>query len=42
MQFNIGKGGFVMEEVSIAAFRKTPLGHTVIKTTSFAAAANNF
>lgn len=35
-------GGFVMETVKIAAYRKTALGNTLIKTSTFVASANNF
>jgi antitoxin component YwqK of YwqJK toxin-antitoxin module len=40
--FNVYKGGFVMEKVKIAAYRKTRLGSTVIKTITFNASANHF
>ncbi len=42
MEFSVPKGGFVMKEVKLSAERKTALGNTVCKTTSFMASANNF
>ena len=42
LSFNVYKGGFVMEKVKLAAYRKTRLGSTVIKTITFNASANNF
>jgi antitoxin component YwqK of YwqJK toxin-antitoxin module len=41
-KFNIPKGSFVMEEVTVAAYKKTAMGNTVIKTRTFNAASNNF
>lgn len=41
-KYNIPKGGFVMEQVTIAAYRKTGFGNTFIKTQSFNVASNNF
>jgi antitoxin component YwqK of YwqJK toxin-antitoxin module len=41
-KFDIPKGGFVMEEIFLAVYRKTAFGNTVIKTTQFNAASNNF
>ena len=38
----VPKGGFVMEQVIIAAYRKTAMGNTVIKTQAFNVATNNF
>jgi antitoxin component YwqK of YwqJK toxin-antitoxin module len=38
----VPKGGFVMEQVIIAAYRKTAMGNTVIKTQAFNVASNNF
>jgi hypothetical protein len=40
--YTISKGGFVMEKVTVAAFRKTNLGNTFVKTQSFNVASNNF
>lgn len=40
--YDISKGNFVMEDVVIAVYRKTRFGNTLIKTTSFVAASNNF
>lgn len=42
LEFHVGEGGFVMEKVKLAAYRKTRLGNTIAKTVSFNAAANNF
>lgn len=42
LQFNVPKGGFVMEQVTIAAMRKTKFGNTFIKLHHFNAASNNF
>lgn len=42
LEFNVPKGGFVMEKVTLAAYRKTGMGNTYIKTTSFNASSNNF
>lgn len=42
LDYSIGKGGFVMEKVKLAAFRKTKNGNTTIKTTEFNASANNY
>lgn len=41
-QYNIPKGGFVMEKVTIAAYRNTSFGNTFVKTQSFNVASNNF
>jgi antitoxin component YwqK of YwqJK toxin-antitoxin module len=41
-RYTVSKGGFVMEEITLAVFRKTAMGNTVIKTASFNVAANNF
>ncbi|PBQ31120.1 hypothetical protein CNR22_04860 [Sphingobacteriaceae bacterium] len=40
--YYISKGGFVMEEVHIAVFRKTALGNQIVKRSKFMASANNF
>jgi len=40
--YDVFKGGFVMEKVKLAAYRKTAYGNTVIKTTTFNVSANNF
>jgi antitoxin component YwqK of YwqJK toxin-antitoxin module len=40
--FDIAKGGFVMEEVVVAVFKKTAMGNTVIKTKRFHASANHY
>ena len=40
--YTIPKGGFVMEKVTVAAFRKTNLGNTFVKMQSFNVASNNF
>ena len=42
LQFSVYQGGFIMEKVKLAAYRKTGLGNTFIKTISFNASANNF
>ena len=42
LEFSINQGGFVMEKVKLAAYRKTRLGNTFIKTISFNASANHF
>lgn len=42
LQFEIPKGGFIMQEVKIVAFRKTAFGNTCSKTKIFNAASNNF
>lgn len=42
LQFEIPKGGFVMQEVKIVAFRKTAFGNTCSQTKTFNAASNNF
>lgn len=42
LELNIGKGGFVMETIKVAAYRKINRDLTIIRTTSFKAAANNF
>jgi len=42
LEFFISKNNFVMEEVTIAAYRKTKMGNTIIKTKSFNASSNNF
>ena len=41
-EYQIPKGGFVMEKLTIAAFRKTGFGNTYIKTKSFNVASNNY
>jgi antitoxin component YwqK of YwqJK toxin-antitoxin module len=38
----VHRGGFVMDHIKIAAFRKTAMGNMFIKTTTFIASANNF
>lgn len=42
LEINVPPGGFVMEKITIAAYRKTPFKNTYIKTQSFNAASNNF
>jgi hypothetical protein len=42
LEYTIPKNGFIMEEVTIAAFRITKMGNTFIKTKSFNATSNNF
>lgn len=42
LEFNISKNNFVMEKVTLAAYRKTGKGNTIIKTTTFNVSANNF
>lgn len=42
LQFEIPKGGFIMQTVKIVAFRKTAFGNTCNQTKSFNAASNNF
>lgn len=42
MDFPIQRGGFIMEKIKLAAYRKTKRGNVLIKTTSFNASANNY
>lgn len=42
LEFSIYQGGFVMEKIKLAAYRKTRLGNTLIKTISFNASVNHF
>lgn len=42
LQFEIPKGGFIMQTVKIVAFRKTAFGNTCSQTKAFNAASNNF
>lgn len=42
LEYKINLGGFVMETVKIAAFRKTNMNNTVIKTKSIIVSDNNF
>lgn len=42
LQFEIPKGGFIMQTIKIVAFRKTILGNTCSQTKTFNAASNNF
>jgi|GEM_PF-1669022 len=42
IEYYIPKGGFIMEEVHLAAYRKTGYGNIFIKKTKFMASANNF
>jgi antitoxin component YwqK of YwqJK toxin-antitoxin module len=42
LEFSVYKGGFVMEKVKLAAYRKTRLGNQMIKTIRFNASANHF
>lgn len=42
LQFSVYNGGFIMEKVKIAAYRKTRFGNVFIKTYSFNASVNNF
>lgn len=42
LQFSVYNGGFIMEKVKIAAYRKTRFGNTFIKTYSFNASVNNY
>lgn len=41
-EYILYKGDFVMKQVTIAAYRKTTMGNTMIKTTSFNVSATNF
>lgn len=42
LDYSIGKGGFVMEKVKLAAFRKTKEGNQIIKTTAINVSVNNY
>lgn len=42
LEFYVGKGGFVMENVTIVAKRKTLMGNTFMKLKTFNAAANHY
>ena len=42
LDMHVPPGGFVMETIKIAAFRKTNKGNTMIKKTSIIASANNY
>ncbi len=42
LEFNLPNGSFIMEKIKIAAYRKTGMGNTVIKTAFFNASANHF
>lgn len=42
LEFGVYEGGFIMEKVKIAAYRKTASGNTMIKTTTFNASANHY
>lgn len=42
LDYMVGKGHFIMETVKLAAFRKTKMGNTVIKTISINVAAENY
>lgn len=42
LELNIHKGGFVMETIKLAAYRKIGRDLTIIRTTAFKASANNF
>lgn len=42
IEFNVGPGGFVMDKITLAAYRKTAMGNTFIKTTTFNVSSNNF
>jgi antitoxin component YwqK of YwqJK toxin-antitoxin module len=42
LEFGVYAGGFVMEKVKIAAYRKTASGNILIKTTAFNASANHY
>jgi hypothetical protein len=41
-EYTVPKGGFVMEKVTLSVFKKTKMGHTVVKEQSFNVASNNF
>lgn len=42
IEFDIEKRGFIMKDIKLRAERKTALGNTVFKSSSFIASANNF
>lgn len=42
LRYSVYPGGFVMEKVKLAAYRKTGFGNTFIKTISFNVSANNY
>jgi antitoxin component YwqK of YwqJK toxin-antitoxin module len=42
LEFYVAKGGFVMEQVTLAAFRTTAFGNTHIQTETFNASFNHF
>lgn len=42
LNIHVNKGGFVMEKIRVAAFRKTNKGNTLIKTATLIASANNY
>lgn len=42
LELIIPKGGFLMETIEIAAFKKTNFGNTFVKTKAFKVASNNF
>lgn len=41
-EYTIYKGGFMMQKIKFAAYRKTPMGNTIVKTVVVTASANNF
>ena len=42
LEYNIGIGGFVMEDLIIGAYRKTSMGNTFIQTKTITISANNY
>lgn len=42
LEYKLNAGGFVMENAKIAAFRKTRMGNTIIKTKVITVSANNY
>lgn len=42
LERNVSRGGYVMEKIRVAAFRKTRKGNTVIKIATVNASANNY
>jgi antitoxin component YwqK of YwqJK toxin-antitoxin module len=42
LEYKLNVGGFVMENVKIAAFRTTQMGNTILKTKAITVSANNY
>jgi hypothetical protein len=42
LEFHVAKGGFVMEQITLAAFRTTAFGNTYIQTKTLNASFNHF